>query len=532
MAKPAPEVIRLTPSEFDALVESLRAHLPVPLFELVYAALQTLQWVLETMELKTTTIARLKRVLFGSKSEKAKQLFPPAPLPPAGTTEGPSSPPSPKPKRRGHGRRGAQSYTGARRIEILHPTLRAGGPCPECVGTLGNKTPGRVVCIQARPAFAATLWLAQSLRCNRCQKVFTAPLPPEAQGAKYDPEVGDFLGLNRFGLGVPMYRTARWQQDVGVPLPASTQWELMAAAAEPRRPLYEAMIQAAAQATLFHTDDTTMRVQSLRRQIVQADPKAERTGIFTTSLIADLGQHQVALYFTGAQHAGENLDEVLRRRAAGLAQPLHMCDGLSRNASKEFETLLCNCLTHGRRNFTDVRDSFPEECRQVVESLGEVYHYDAQAKDQKLSPDQRLRLHQEQSQPVMDRLQQWMTEQIDQKRAEPNSGLGQAIGYMLKRWEPLTRFLKIPGAPLDNNICEQALKFAILHRKNSLSFKTLRGAKVGDFFMSVIQTCRLNGVNPLEYFKALREHAEAMLQAPWSWMPWNYRQTLDALDTS
>jgi hypothetical protein len=116
----------------------------------------------------------------------------------------------------------------------------------------------------------------------------------------------------------------------------------------------------------------------------------------------------------------------------------------------------------------------------------EVYRYDAQAREQHLSDVQRLRFHQEHSQPVMDRLHHWMREQIEQKRVEPNSGLGQAINYMLKRWEPLTRFLKIPGAPLDNNICEQALKFAIQHRKNSLSFKTLRGAMVGDFFMSVI----------------------------------------------
>ena len=125
----------------------------------------------------------------------------------------------------------------------------------------------------------------------------------------------------------------------------------------------------------------------------------------------------------------------------------------------------------------------------------------------------------------------WRLSSCTIRRVEPNSGLGQAIRYMLKRWEPLTRFLNIPGAPLDNN-CEQALKFAILHRKNSLSFKTLRGAWVGDFFMSVIQTCRLNGINPVGYFAALREHAQAALENPAAWLPWNYRQTLAALDSS
>ena len=282
MATPAPEVIRLSPAQLDALLAQLRTHLPTAVFEVVHAALQTLQWVLEAMELKTTTIARLKRVLFGSQSEKTKQLFPQAATATPGATEAdPSTPPGQKPKRRGHGRRGAQTYTGAYRIDVPHPHLQAGGPCPECPGTLCAKAPTRVVCIQAQPLFSATLYQAQVLRCNRCQKVFTAPLPPEAQRAKYDPGVGDALGLLRFGTGMPMYRTAQWQQDLGVPLPASTQWELMAAAAEPRQPIYQSLIQAAAQATLLHTDDTTMRVQSLRREIAQAGDKAERTGIVT-----------------------------------------------------------------------------------------------------------------------------------------------------------------------------------------------------------------------------------------------------------
>ena len=522
MANPAPEVLRLSPEQLNALVTQLRSLLPASVFAVVSAALHTLQWVLEAMEMKTTTIARLKRVLFGSKSEKTKQLFPQPPAPPANE----------KPKRRGHGRRSASTYTGARKVDLPHPTLQARGPCPDCGGRLLDKTPARVVSIQAQPLFSATLYQAQVLRCNRCQKVFTAPLPAEALQAKYDPAVGDMLGLQRFGMGVPMYRTARWQEDIGVPLPASTQWELMAAAAQPRQPIFQAMIQAVAQATLIHTDDTTMRVQSLRKAIAAEGDKAKRTGIFTTGLVATVGEHRIALYFTGAKHAGENLDDVLRRRAAGLDTPLHMCDGLSRNASKEFETILCNCLTHGRRTFTDVRESFPEECRQVVESLRQVYLADAQAREQNLSAEDRLRLHQGQSQPAMDQLHQWMSDQLDQKRVEPNSGLGQAIRYMLKRWEPLTRFLNVPGAPLDNNVVERSLKFAILHRKNSLSFKTERGARVGDFFMSVIQTCRLNAANPLDYFKALRDHAKAALKEPSAWLPWNYLKALAALDTS
>jgi transposase len=102
---------------------------------------------------------------------------------------------------------------------------------------------------------------------------------------------------------------------------------------------------------------------------------------------------------------------------------------------------------------------------------------------------------------------------------------------MLKHWEPLTRFLSVPGAPLDNNIAERALKMAILHRKNSLSYKTLHGARVGDIFMSLIHSCELNRVNPFDYLMALDKHAERVREGPAQWLPWNYRQLLGACDT-
>jgi hypothetical protein len=199
-----------------------------------------------------------------------------------------------------------------------------------------------------------------------------------------------------------------------------------------------------------------------------------------------------------------------------------MCDGLARNEPKEFQTLLACCLTHGRRGFVDVAADFPDECLVVLDCLRAVYRTDAAAKEEGLSPDQRLRRHQSESQPVMEKLHTWMAEQFDKKLIEPNSGLGQAIGYMQRRWPQLTRFLHEPGAPLDNNICERVLKMVVLHRKNSLAYKTERGAKVGDLFMSLIQTCRLNCTNAFDYFSALMANPAAVLADPAQFLPWNY----------
>jgi transposase len=156
--------------------------------------------------------------------------------------------------------------------------------------------------------------------------------------------------------------------------------------------------------------------------------------------------------------------------------------------------------------------------------LAQVYHHDKRAKEEALSAEQRLRFHQEHSGPVMARLKEWLQEQFDQRKVEPNSSMGKAITYMLKHWEPLTLFLRVPGAPLDNNLCEQVLKRAILHRKNSLFFKTEHGAYIGDLFMSLIHTCTLNRVNPFHYLTTLQKHSSELFKNPKRWLPWNYQQ--------
>jgi transposase len=528
----SPEVIALTVAQLEQLLAELRGLLPAATYQLVEGLLQTLQWVMETFQQKTTSIARLKRILFGHKTEKTAQILGPKPSAEPGSWSAPAA--TPKDKLPGHGRHGAKDYPGARRVKVPHAKLAVGQLCPKCLRAKLYllKVPARIIRIVAQPIFNATVYELERLRCALCGAVFTAPAPPEAGTSKYDPSVGTMLALMRYGAGLPMYRMDQWQDHFGVPLAASTQWELIEAASAAPAAVYEALIGVAAQSHLLHHDDTTMRVQSLRRQLAQAEGQDKRTGIFTTSIIAQVDSHPVGLFFTGDKHAGENLDQLLQRRAAGLAKPLQMCDGLSRNQSKQFETILCNCLLHGRRGFVDVVENFPEECRFVVESLREVYRFDALTKKENLSDAARLAFHQAHSRPVMDRLHQWMKEQIEQRKVEPNSGLGEAIAYMLKRWEALTRFLEVPGAPLDNNVAERALKMAILHRKNSLSFKTLNGARIGDIYMSLIHTCQLNRVNPFEYLMALQQHSQGVLKEPSRWLPWSYPEAIGYTDSS
>jgi hypothetical protein len=234
----------------------------------------------------------------------------------------------------------------------------------------------------------------------------------------------------------------------------------------------------------------------------------------------------VALFFSGRRHAGENLADVLKHRAAELPPPIQMCDALSRNLPGELQTILANCLAHARRQFVDVYDRFPEPCRHLLESLAVVYHNDAIARERALSPEARLQFHQVESQPTISELHGWLKRQLDEKLTEPNSALGRAIGYMLRHRDRLTLFLRQAGAPLDNNLCERALKKAILHRKNALFYKTRNGARVGDLFMSLIYTCELNRADPFDYLTQLQHHSDELAANPELWMPWNYRAAL------
>jgi hypothetical protein len=380
--------------------------------------------------------------------------------------------------------------------------------------------------ISAQPPISAVIHELERLRCDLCGKTYTAATPQEAGLERYDPQVGVLLSLLRYGSGMPFYRLERLQRSLGVPLPASTQWELVEAVAQAAQPVFNHLIFLAAQSPNLYNDDTSMEVWELRQQI-KAEVDPQRTGIFTTGIVAGGQDHSIALLFTGRHHAGENLDEVLRQRQADLPVPLQMCDGLARNEPKAFATIVGNCLVHARRAFVEVTPHFPEECRRVLESLREVYRLDARTKAEGLSPEQRLQFHQTHSGPVMDQLHTWLNGQIEQKKVEPNSGLGQAINYMLGRWDRLTFFLRRVGAPLDNNVTERSLKMAILHRKNSLSYKTEHGAQVGDLFMSLIHTCRLGEVNPFDYLCALVKKQDSVRAQPERWLPWNFREAIN-----
>jgi transposase len=546
----SPELVEVDSTRLEEVLRRVEQSLDEKDSALVRAVFESYAYVADLVEDKNTSIRRLRQLFFGARTETTEAVVgqrtrkPDAAVPRVGVAEtdlaagdGDTDFSDAGAATKGHGRNGAEAYRGATRIDVPHPSLAAGDACPACSqGTVYDKAPGVLVRITGQPPLGAKIYRLQKLRCHLCGQVFTAAAPEEAGDTKYDATAGSMIGLLKYGSGLPFNRLDGLQGDLDVPLPASTQWDIVQAVAVALAPAFAELIRQAAQGEVLHNDDTTVKILEVMGERGRQEALAgaaedvgdanQRRGLYTSGVVALSNGRRVALFFSGRRHAGENLAQVLAHRAEQLPPPIQMCDALSRNLPGELQTILAHCLAHARRQFVDVYDRFPEPCRHLLETLAVVYRNDAVARERQLSPEARLQLHQEASRPTMEDLHDWLTRQLEEKRTEPNSALGAAIGYMLRHWGPLTLFLRQAGAPLDNNLCERALKKAILHRKNALFYKTRNGASVGDLFMSLIYTCQLNQANPFDYLTQLQRHADQLATSPQLWMPWNYREVM------
>jgi len=541
----APEPIEIEEGEVERLIEQAQqGKLDAADQKRIVPLLRTLLWLERTLFETRISLAKLKKILFGKRTEKPTRK---PPRPPDGSADsggdgGGKSDPETDPQRQsgeqpavgnqgqkstprpGHGRLGAADYPGAERVFCPHDRYRAGDRCPEC--TRGRLYPSRpLVRLRFRglPLAKVTHYELEQLRCGACGFLFVARMPPAAGQETYDVSLKVNLTLAHYHLGLPFKRIESFQQLVGMPLPDATQWELVEEVADSAYPPFEYLKRFGAQQPLVFQDDTGARVLSLIKEN-QADPQPKRKGMYTTVLRFE-GEQSICLYFTGRQHAGENLDDLLALRDPDLPPIQWMSDGLAANTPKAHKdrAVDLSCLVHGRRQFVEIDEFFPSECARVIDAIATIYKHEAHCKDQQLTSAQRLAYHQEHSREVMDELKTWMEQQLNDRLVEPNSRLGGAFEYLLKRWKALTRFLHIPGAPLDNNTAERALKIILRYRNNSLFYKNEHGAYVGDVLTSLIETCRLNGINPLDYLRALMENRSAVFADPAAWLPWNYR---------
>jgi hypothetical protein len=559
----APEDLNLSPEQGEALIERLEhnACTSEDRWILVHV-LRLYFWLIFALQESKLSLKRLRLIIFGKPNKRRKRdsdsggdsvasggdedsegsdghQGEPADAATAepsltGETDGESADDS---KRPGHGRLGADAYVGAERVECRHEDLAPGDRCPLCGhGTLYQLPPSRPIRIDGHAVLSAIRYELERLRCSACGEVFTAKAPAEAGESKYNTRARAAIVMNRYFLGVPFYRLEAYQALVGVPVPDATQWDQVERVADSAYMVFEHLVSLAAQGQLIYQDDTPVRILSLIKENAQAQDaqdqppqdaeSSERTGMQSTALVVKAGEHTICLYFSGRDHAGENLQKLLQQRQAGQGKPIVMSDALSRNEANEAMLIRCHCLYHGRRKFSDIEETFPEACDVVIRALKDVFDHEEAAQKTQMSDAERLAHHQTYSEPILKTLKTWMEKQFKEREVEPNSSLGKAFTYMLSHWQTLTQFLRVPGAPLDNNTAERALKLIIRQRKNSLFYHNDFSAYVASLLTSLIATCIQAGVNAMDYLVALQDNRSAVFANPANWLPWTFEATL------
>jgi transposase len=544
-----PEEVTLSREEGEALITRLEGDALTAEDRRVLVKVLTFYfWLLFALREAKLSLKRLKILVFGEKAKKPKP--PSSGGTPSGESPGgretktkgsqdvqgasPVVAASGKPRPPGHGRHGADVYRTAQTVACRHEELAVGERCPACGrGQLYRLPPGVEMRLDGNALLSAVRYELEKLRCSACGQIFTASVPTAAGTEKYSARARAVLALARYYLGVPWYRLESFQALVGIPVPDATQWDQVEVVGDCAHPVFKYLEKMAAQGEVIFQDDTPQRVLALIEENQQAQAQAQgdtvvvaRTGMQTTALIVQVGERRICLYYTGRRQAGENLEALLAKREPQREKPLVMSDALSSNNAEETHLIRCHCLAHGRRKFSELDEDFPAESAVVVEALKAVYDHDEKAREERMSAQERLAYHQTYSAPILTTLKAWLERQTAERLVEPNSSLGKAIAYLLGHWPTLTRFLEVPGAPLDNNIAERALKLCIRQRKNSLFYATEHSADLASLLTSVIATCVQAGVNALEYVVAVQEHRQEVFANPGAWLPWNYPAAL------
>ncbi len=525
----------ISSSSLEDLKERLtRNRLEASDITLLLAIIQYFVTLRLLLQKRRISILKFLRKIFGLKTEKRPATSPR---------------PAPSEKASGAGRRGRngrEDYPGAEKEVVPHATLSPGCTCPECQqGVLREAEPAVDYDWHGSAPLLLKIYFLQRLLCHSCKTVFTAQSPvAEAAKTVDDSSSEDKVGrcnrnamantvvaILRFWYGVAHYRLAKIQGAMGMALPVATQYKMVLQVFYAAWPIYMHLLEVAAQGALLHADDTSIKIldwlagKGPPNKSVPGNKKTAQT----TAIVSRMADgRSIRLYLTNGDQAGTTVALLLSKRDPQNGPPIYMCDGLAANIpGKDYLLIQVHCLDHARRNFFDLQKIYPKETSYVLDQLKYVYKADREAKEQKLSPEQRMLYHQQHSQKVIEEMGRWCELQLFTGLVEENSDLGKAIIYCLKRWSELTEFLHTPGVPLSNSECEQSIKSIIRHRKNSLAYKTAHGAQVGDVIQSLIATCEQAGVNIFSYLEWIQRHRSLVEVEPAQFTPWLFKEAVN-----
>lgn len=445
-----------------------------------------------------------------------------------------------------HGRMAASEYTNV--IQVFHEMegLSIGDDCPLChTGKVYKYASEPILSFQAATPLEVVSEHIEKCRCGGCQQIFNA-IDPEALKrnsiGRFSIEAVATMASFRYLNGMPFYRLEQILLGEDIKVSDSAMWDSVYGGYNLLLPLFGEYKKFVANSSQLASDDGSSRVVSLQMEIKEEqkeaiknkeNPDKVRRGINTTSVIAGTDYGDLFLFLTGRHHCGESLKDLLQEHRTTLESFNFMSDAASTHTQLIVEYLesikTANCLQHARDRFKNELANFPNESGTILGLISEVFAIERGIKRANVSNQIRLQVHESLSLPIMNELKQYAQSLLDQQIVEPNSNMGKYINYLKKHWNNLTAFTRIEGALLDNNACERAIKFVKRYLKNSLSYQSKDGAKVGDLFMSLGVTCKYFDISPINYFTECMRFHEQLAEDPIRFMPWNFNETIAEL---
>lgn len=549
-------IVELPLSELDELIsrveEAKKAQLCLSSedCDLLVNAVLTLANMQERLSHNDLTIVKLKKLLgIVRSSEKTNDLFPDAHNDTADQTSTDANKADiTDNKRDSRDTRSGQKEPGKPRKPskpkppITHKHALAelckGDPCPQCPnGKLYKYTPAVLIRIVGNEPLSSERHLCEQLRCGNCGEIITASLPAHVKadgrpGQKYGYSARALLALFRFFAGLPYHRQQTVHNLMGGHIAASTVFDQCEFVANALHPVFKAIKAMAANGTIFNIDDTTNRILQQEPVIkTRAGKQRIRTGVYSSVCVAMLEcGKQLILFQTNVGHAGEWMEDILKGRDPQLDTPVVMSDALSANRVIAPATHAAFCNSHGRRNFAELSEQQPRQVLKILQLYKQAWVNDDHCRQHQLSDIERRDYHQQHSLPVMQQIRQFCEQHLaseadEQPVVEPNSNLGKAMRYFIKHFTQLCAFCRIPGAPVDNNGSERALKLLIRGRKNSLFHQTPAGANIADVICSMLAMCHEHQIDAMDYLIAVQANQLQVKAAPEKWLPWNYPTT-------
>jgi transposase len=348
--------------------------------------------------------------------------------------------------------------------------------------------------------------------CRCCQTLVQAPVPAHVidKGIPTAALLADVL-VGKYADHLPLYRQEDIYARAGVAIPRSTLSAWVGRCGVALQPLADALAGVIKACGVVHADETPVQMLS------PGEGKTHRSYLWAYAS----GQYEpvkAVVYDFCTSRGGQHVKAFLGDWRGTL-----VCDDYSAYKALFTQGVTeAGCMAHARRKFFELHAASQSPlAASALEFIGRLYEVERLLKE--VSPEERLRVRQGTSRSIMDAWREWMV--LQRTKLTANSATARAMDYSLKRWQGLSRFLHDGAVPIDNNHIENLIRPITLGRNNWLFAGSERAGKRAAAVQSLIQSARLNGLDPYVYLKDVLErlptHKASAIEAllPHKWQP-------------